>query len=94
MNGAWQGPSGTGSVQPATFVFLASAEVGVGTCAEHAGRCCSMCPRRTFNEILRLGGVIDGERPPVEAQGVPVALEPPLDDGSSRSLGFSCHHPG
>ena len=43
-----------------------------------------MCPRRTFNEILRLGGVIDGERPPVEAQGVPVALEPPLDDGSSR----------
>ena len=53
-----------------------------------------MSPRRTFNEILRLGGVIDGERLPVEAQGVPVALEPPLDDGSPSPLGFSRHHPG
>ena len=53
-----------------------------------------MCPHRTFNEILRLGGVIDGERLPVEAQGVLAALELPLDDGSSSPLCFSRHHPG
>ena len=53
-----------------------------------------MCPRRTFNEILRLGGVIDGERLSGEAQGAPVALEPPLDVGPSCPLGISRHHSG